>query len=129
MQSFTNDFSFQLTRAYGDGFTFTIQRESAAAVGRAGGGLGYSRIGLSAAVKFDLCNNAGEGLDSTGLFTNGDYPAMPASDMTGSGVNLHSGDVMNVHMTYDGRTLIWTITDPAAGAFLMKFNLITVSVA
>jgi len=116
VQSFTNDFSFQLTRAYGDGFTFTIQRESAAAVGRGGGGLGYSRIGLSAAVKFDLCNNAGEGLDSTGLFTNGVYPAMPASDMTGSGVNLHSGDVMNVHMTYDGRTLIWTITDPAAGA-------------
>jgi hypothetical protein len=30
-------------------------------------------------------------------------------------VNLHSGDVMNVHMTYDGTTLAMTITDATAG--------------
>ena len=35
--------------------------------------------------------------------------------MTASGLNLLSGDVMNVHMTYDGTTLAWTITDPTAG--------------
>jgi hypothetical protein len=32
-------------------------------------------------------------------------------DMTSSGVNLHSGDVFNVHITYNGTTLTWTITD------------------
>src|SRR5438270_782948 len=31
--------------------------------------------------------------------------------MTSSGVNLLSGDVFNVHMTYDGTTLKMTITD------------------
>jgi hypothetical protein len=66
-------------------------------------------------VKFDLFNNAGEGTDSTGWYTNGVSPTTPASDMTASGVNLHSGDAMNVHMTYNGTTLNWTVTDPTAG--------------
>jgi hypothetical protein len=35
--------------------------------------------------------------------------------VTSSGLTLHSGNVMNVHMTYDGTTLTWTITDPTAG--------------
>jgi murein DD-endopeptidase MepM/ murein hydrolase activator NlpD len=35
--------------------------------------------------------------------------------MTSSGVDLHSGDVMNVHMSYDGTALSWTITDVTAG--------------
>jgi hypothetical protein len=35
--------------------------------------------------------------------------------MTSSGVNLHSGDVMSVHMTYDGATLAMTITDATVG--------------
>ena len=48
-------------------------------------------------------------------YTNGACPPSPSQDMTSSGVNLHSGDVMNVHMTYDGTTLTWTITDPTAG--------------
>jgi hypothetical protein len=38
--------------------------------------------------------------------------------MTGSGVDLHSGDVMHAHMTYDGTTLTLTITDTAtSGSF------------
>src|ERR1019366_6691736 len=79
------------------------------------GGLGYAGIGQSVAVKFDLYNNSGEGSDSTGVYTNGTSPTVPALDMTGSGVNLHSGDIMAVHMTYDGATLTWTITDATAG--------------
>ena len=63
------------------------------------------------AVKFDLYNNAGEGVDSTGLYINGAVPTVPAVDMTGSGVDLHSGDVFNVHMVYDGSTLTMQITD------------------
>jgi hypothetical protein len=31
--------------------------------------------------------------------------------MTSSGVNLHSGDIFKVHVTYNGATLSWTITD------------------
>ena len=123
VQSFTNDFSFQLTSPNGDGFTFTIQNSGLTALGPSGGGLGYGPdqptkppgIGKSVAVKFDLTSNYGEGNDSTGMYTNGASPTFPAIDMTSSGVNLHSGDVMNVHMTYDGTTLAMTITDATAG--------------
>jgi hypothetical protein len=119
IQSFTTDFSFQLSSASADGFTFTIQGVGATALGPSGGGLGYGPdtpggtpgIANSAAVKFDIYSNAGEGTDSTGLYTNGASPTTPALDMTSSGVSLLSGDVFNVHTTYDGTTLAMTITD------------------
>jgi len=31
--------------------------------------------------------------------------------MTASGVNLHSGDAMHAHISYDGTTLVLTLTD------------------
>jgi len=65
---------------------------------------------LTVAVKFDLFNNAGEGNNSTGLYTKGAPPKTPATTF-GGGVNLHSGDTFQVHMTYDGTTLTMTITD------------------
>jgi len=119
IQSFTNDFSFQLSNASGDGFTFTIQGTGTTALGPLGGGLGYGPdqpggtpgIGKSVAIKFDLYSNAGEGTDSTGMYTNGASPTVPAIDMTSSGVVLLSGDIFKVHMTYDGTTLKWTVTD------------------
>ncbi len=110
-QSFTQDFSFQLTDAYADGMTFVLHNAGSGALGSNGGGLGYAFIPASVAVKFDLWNNQGEGSDSTGLYINGATPTVPAVDMTGSGVDLHSGHVFNVHMTYDGSTLTMTITD------------------
>lgn len=36
---------------------------------------------------------------------NGASPTVPALDMTSRGVNLHSGDICEVHMTYNGFTL------------------------
>ena len=124
IQSFTNNFSFQLTSATGDGFTFVIQGDSSPTwIGTAGGGLGYGAgapggiagIPLSAAVKFDIYDNNGEGSDSTGLYINGASPTIPAIDMTPSGVVLSSGDILNVAMTYNGTTLSWTITDTTTG--------------
>jgi hypothetical protein len=67
------------------------------------------------AVKFDLYNNAGEGTNSTGLYTNGASPTVPATTLGGN-VNLHSGDVFNVHIKYDGTTLTMTITDATTPA-------------
>jgi legume-like lectin family protein/chitobiase/beta-hexosaminidase-like protein len=116
VQTFTNDFSFQLSNATADGFTFAIQSAGPTALGPVGGSLGYGTVmGPSVAVKFDLFSNSGEGADSTGEYSAGAKPTTPALDMTTSGVNLHSGDVMSVHMTYDGTTLAITITDPTAG--------------
>ncbi|MEP6601306.1 MAG: galactose oxidase-like domain-containing protein, partial [Nitrospirota bacterium] len=56
IQTFTNDFSFQLTAGTdtADGFTFTLQGNNAAALGADGGELGYTGILKSVAVKFDL---------------------------------------------------------------------------
>jgi hypothetical protein len=120
VQSFSNNFSFQLSSANADGFTFTIQNNSATGLGPYGGGLGYGYAGStpflrSVAVKFDLYNNSGEGNDSTGMYTDGATPDLPSLDMTSSGVNLHSGDIMNVQMSYDGTTLSWTVNDSTTG--------------
>ncbi len=118
--SFQTSFNFQVLETYtyplADGFTFTIQGNSPSALGNGGGDLGYGGIGNSVAIKFDYYNNAGEGNDSTGIFTDGQDPYVPAIDLTGTGVNISSGDVMNVAMQYDGSTLNVTITDTLTGA-------------
>ena len=136
VQSFTTDFSFQLTSANADGLTFTIHGGStAAALGPSGGGLGYGPdtpggtpgIPASVAVKFDLYNNTGEGTDSTGIYTNGASPTTPAEDMTSSGVNLHSGDIFQVHMSYNGTNLAMTIADASTeNTFSQTFQNINI---
>jgi hypothetical protein len=116
--SFSNTFTFQLTNAVADGMTFTIQGMGPTALGQQGGELGYGGIGKitpSVAVKFDLYSNAGEGNNSTGLYTNGADPTVPATTL-GGGVNLHSGDIFQVQMNYDGTTLTMTIADQTASA-------------
>ena len=114
-----------------DGFAFVIQNDPGAfaALGPAGGGLGYGPdtnangnaggIINSIAVKFDLYNNQGEGTDSTGLFVNGDAPTVPLTstgpeasvDMSGSGVQLGTSDTYDAKLVYDGTTLTETVTD------------------
>ncbi len=124
VQAFTQEFNFQITSPEADGITFTIQDVGTQATGPGGSGLGYGApapdenggVPDSVAVKFDLYNNLGEGVDSTGLYTDGASPTIPATDMSGSGVNLHSGDVFNVRMTYDGTTLFMRITDATTQA-------------
>ena len=109
--AFTTDFSFHLTDAQADGFTFVIQNAGPTALGADGGGLGYSGIPQSVAIKFDLYNNVGEGPDSTGLYTDGAAPTVPAINLTGTPINLHSGDPFAAHITYDGTDLTLTLTD------------------
>jgi hypothetical protein len=124
--TFNTSFSFQLTSPNADGMTFAIQNTGATALGSAGGSLGFSGIGKSVCIKFDLYNNSGEGVNSTGVFTNGANPFTPATDMTSTGLNLHSGDVMNVAVTYDGTTLTWTVTDATTaktGTFTSTVNI------
>ena len=128
VQTFTTDFSFQVTpgsNPTADGFTFAIEGNSTSVLGPSGGGLGYgpdtptgtaAGIANSVAVKFDLYSNAGEGINSTGLYTNGASPTTPFVDLTGSGIDLHSGHVFNVHMVYDGTNLTMTITDATTNA-------------
>ena len=111
IQSFTTDFEFQLSLAQADGFTFTIQNVGPKALGGAYASLGYAGIKKSVAIKFDLYSNSGEGTDSTGVYTNGAVPTVPAVNMTSSGVILRSGDSILAHATYNGTTLVMTLTD------------------
>jgi fibronectin type 3 domain-containing protein len=123
---FSTSFNFQLLNPNAEGFTFTLQNSAAgaAALGQAGGGLGYGAsstggsggIANSVAIKFDLNNNEGEGTNSTGLYLNGAAPTVPAIDLTSSGINLHSGDIFNVAMNYDGNQLTVTIKDMKTNA-------------
>jgi hypothetical protein len=121
---FSTFFSFQLTNANADGFTFTIERQGPKALGSNGGGLGYATDGSStgrvithsAAIKFDLFNNRGEGNDSTGLYFNGASPTIPAVNLSNTGINLHSGDLFEGRISYDGSTLTLRINDDATGA-------------
>jgi hypothetical protein len=74
-------------------------------------GLGYDGIPSSIAVKFDIWNNSGEGTNSTGLYQNGSMPTTPSIDLTGTGIDLLSGHVFNVTISYNGTTLTVQETD------------------
>ena len=116
VQSFITNFTFQQLNASADGMTFTIQGDNIWSLGDGGGGLGYEGIANSVAVKFDLYNNSGEGSDSTGLYTGGAVPTVPAVDLSSTGINLHSGDLMNAQLVYNGTTLTMTLTDTVTNA-------------
>ena len=125
VQQFTTDFDFQQLNAIGDGFTFVIQNQGLTALGSSGGGLGYGvsavtgtgpSIANSVAIKFDLYNNSGEGTDSTGIYLDGAVPTVPATNLTGTGIVLRSGDEMHAHIVYNGTNLTLTITDATVNA-------------
>ena len=127
IQSFTSDFTFQLsgTLPLADGITFTLQTIGPNALGPSGGGLGYGPdhpggtggILNSVAVKLDVFSNQGEGADSTGVYVNGASPTVPSVDLHRSGVNLSSGDTISAHLAYDGAYLYLTLKDPVSGNF------------
>jgi hypothetical protein len=118
--SFTTDFTFQQVNAIADGMTFAIQAQGPAALGGSGGALGYQSIPNSVAVKFDLYDNSGEGVDSTGLYSGGSWPTVPAVNLSTTGINLHSGDTMHAHMVYDGTNLTMTLTDTVTAASVVE---------
>jgi hypothetical protein len=118
IQSFTTDFTFQLSNPQGEGITFAIENapQNVNALGGNGTSLGYSPIPTSLAIKFDLFNSSGQGSDSTGLYLNGAQPTVPSIDLTSTGINLHSDDTMSVHLVYNGTVLSMTITDMVTAA-------------
>jgi uncharacterized protein (UPF0147 family) len=114
--SFTTDFTFQLLDPTAEGITFTIQGDGPNAVGLGGGGLGYQGLAKSIAVKFDLKDTAGEGVDSTGIYVDGAAPTVPAVSLASSGIDLHSGDTFDLRLTYDGTTMTVNLTDTVTNA-------------
>jgi len=119
VQSFNTTFTFQYTPGtpccgaagpFGaDGITFAMQTNAPTALGGGGGGLGYFGMPNSAAVKLDTFNNIGEGINSTGFFSGGAVPLLPAFAV--DPVHLYDTDVKRISLSYDGTTLVETITD------------------
>jgi hypothetical protein len=118
-QAFTTQFTFQLSSAQANGFTFTIQNVGPTALGGDSAGLGYQGIGVahgnSVAVKFNFYNYDGEGDDSTGFYTGGEPPVANSIDISPSGIELNSGDGITATLTYDGTTLTLNLNDNVSG--------------
>ena len=114
IHAFTSRFRFQLTQANADGFTFAIQNNSPIVTGNSGGSLGYEGIGSSIAIKFDIY----PALSTTGLYTNGAAPLEDgnAVDVSGAGLDFHSGHTFDVLLVYSGTVLTEKITDTDTGA-------------
>ncbi|MBS1803652.1 MAG: chitobiase/beta-hexosaminidase C-terminal domain-containing protein [Acidobacteria bacterium] len=114
VQAFTTTFEFQISGdAKANGFTFTIQNagQGANALGGSASGLGYGGITKSVAVKFNFYDYQGEGGDSTGIYTNGEAPILPSTDISSSGIQLNNGDSIQATLTYDGATLTLKLLD------------------
>ena len=114
--AFTTDFSFQLLNAVADGFTFAVQSTNATAYGIGGQGLGHQGIPNSAAVKFDLHDNQGEGSDSMGFYQEGVDPTVPDVDLSHTGIDLHCGHTFHVHIAYANAQVAVTLRDTLTGA-------------
>jgi hypothetical protein len=86
-----------------DGVTFTIQnsQDGANALGANAGGLGYSGIGNSVAIAFDINQQNGLALATDG-------GAFQFTDT--SPIDFKSGDPIQVQMTYDASKLALSIT-------------------
>jgi hypothetical protein len=79
--------------------------------------LGYTGILNSIGVIFDYSNGSG---NLTGLYTNGAVPTGSSIDMTSSGVSLHSGHPLTVNLSYNGTTLVETVTDTMTSAHFTR---------
>ncbi len=107
----STQFNLRFDSTQADGTTFCIQTNSVTSLGNTGGGLGYTGINNSVAIRFDTYNGTG-GQFSTDILTGGTIP----SDQAGSGVlnttfGLTAGGTWNflVRASYDGTTLSYTI--------------------
>jgi PEP-CTERM motif len=114
ISQFTASFGFQATNVSGfnsgrPGAMLVLQNDSrqGSAVGNSSDNYGFSGIGNSVGISLDLVS------DTTGLFTNGNIGSGAASV---SPVNLASGDLIDVQVTYSGSTLTESLFDTVTSA-------------
>jgi hypothetical protein len=134
---FTTSFTYKESPQVGaaDGLTFIMQADTrgAHALGGAGGGLGYTGIANSIAIKFDIWNLASH-RSSTGIYFDGEPPDSVAGrarsifmDTDPSNViNFNSGHVFRIDFAYDSTALVLTetVTDTVTHAvFTTGYNV------
>jgi len=108
-----------------DGLAFVIQGNSPNARGGGGGGLGYTGIARSVAVKFDIWNLATH-RSSTGIYFDGEAPDsadgrsrsifMDTDPNPANRINFNNSHVFRIDFSYDGTTLTETVTDTGGTA-------------
>jgi hypothetical protein len=126
---FTTSFTYQESPQVGaaDGITFIMQADTrgANAVGGAGGGLGYTGIANSIAVKFDIWTSNTH-RSTTGLYLDGE----PVDSVAGRAkqifmdtdpanvINFNSGHVFRIDLAYSSsnKVLTETVTDTVTNA-------------
>ena len=90
--NFTTSCDFHSTNPNADGFIFVIRSAGLTRLGTVGGReIGYAGIADSVGIKCD-CTTSGRGPDSTGLYTDGANPMLPAINLTPTGIISTSGD-------------------------------------
>jgi len=122
INGFTSDFDFQLPISAADGFTFTIHnaKKNVNALGGNTSGLGYQFIDNSVAVAFGLYQSGVSNAESVGIYTGGVSPQGSSINLSGTGINLHSGDVFHATITYKGDSMAVTLTDKKTGAVVTE---------
>jgi hypothetical protein len=118
--SFTTTFVLrdQPVSGAADSLSFVLQNVAPTALGGGGGAGGYQGINNSIAVKFDLYSG-GTHIPTTGLYLNGASPGEApgvGNAITMTGINLGSGDPLQVTLTYNGTTLTELVRDTITGA-------------
>lgn len=115
--------SFQFSLAGGDGITLTLQGFGSNALGSGGVGLGYTGIGPSVAVKFDIFDNELQAFNPLiGLYTNGEEPTGGPTEVSTSPVDIDDG-VVTVNMTYNGTVLTVKMSDLSGERLTQKYTI------
>ncbi len=115
--SFTASFNYRVSNTGGnpaDGATFTFQNVGTAALGGAGGGLGYSGIATSASFQLNTYNPNVRGIS---LKANG---AVTAPFTSSAPVDITSGNTIAVTLAYNGVTLSVTLRDTSTNALYQQ---------
>jgi hypothetical protein len=135
--NFTTSFTYKESPQVGaaDGFTFIMQTDTrgANAVGGAGGGLGYTGIANSIAIKFDIWNS-GSHRSSTGIYFDGEPPDSIAGRARSiymdtdpkNVIDFNSGHVFKIDLAYSStaKVLTETVTDTVTNAkFTTSYNV------
>ena len=141
VRRFETNFTFVLTAAGADGFTFTVQAEGPRALGSSGSGLGYmvdraapyapemqATILHSFALKFGLRDRDGAPASRLALLVNGDQmPGFIDVDLLSTvpgPIDLRSGAPIEARLRYDGSILSVQLTDKTSGVSTQEFGLV-----
>jgi hypothetical protein len=127
ISQFSASFTYQvlngLSNQYGACFVIQNNAASVNAIGSSQSGLGYHGINQSIAISLELLSPTSSGLYSGGTVGGG------ASSLSPSGIDLLSGHMFKVDLSYNGSLLKQTITDETTSAAFNTSYLVNIPAA